>query len=132
MKYLNQANNPTRQRGMSLITVSIILAVAIFFGMFGFKVGPSYAEYWTISRVADGVAEDADLLQGPKNKVWDKVRVGFSQNNLWDAKPKEHMRLEKDGNRGTILMVDYERRVNLFANIFIVTKFEKEAGTGQP
>ena len=107
-----------------------VAGVAIFFALIGFKVGPSYAEYWTVSRVADEVAAKPELLRGPKSKVYESIGQAFKQNNLWDAKPKELIRLEKDGARGMAVHVDYESRANLFGNIYVVTKFQREAGNG--
>ncbi len=131
-KNLSQPNFRQRQRGMGMMGMMLVGIVCVFFGMVAFKVGPSYAEYWTISRVADDIASQPELLRGPKSKVYQRVQQAFSHNNLWDAKAEEHIRLEKDGNKGTAVHVDYESRTNLFANIYVVTKFQKEAGNGQP
>jgi hypothetical protein len=118
----------SRQRGVGMIGLSAILCLAIFFGLVGFKVGPAYAEYWTISRVADEIAQKPEVLKGPKSSVYTSLQKAFTHNNLWDAKPKERIRVEKDGSLGHTLHVDYEARSNLFGNIYIVTKFEKQAG----
>ena len=129
---LGQAHYQSRQRGMGMVGMMAIAGIAIFIALVGFKVGPSYAEYWTVSRVADDVAAKSELLRGPKSKVYQSIGQGFKQNNLWDAVPKEMIRLEKDGARGMSVHVDYESRTNLFGNVYVVTKFQKEAGNGQP
>jgi len=116
---LGQAHYQSRQRGMGMVGMIAIAGIAIFIALVGFKVGPSYAEYWTVSRVADDVAAKSELLRGPKSRVYQSIGQGFKQNNLWDAVPKEMIR-------------DYESRTNLFGNVYVVTKFQKEAGNGQP
>jgi len=116
------------QSGLSMIAVMLIVTVCVIFGMVAFKVGPAYAEYLTIATIAEDVSKEKELLAGPKSKVWKRIDAAFGHNNLWDAKPKERIRLEKDPDRGTVLHVDYEARANLFFNLYIVTKFEKEAG----
>ena len=126
----SQANYRKSQQGMGIVGLMAVAGVAIFFALIGFKVGPSYAEYWTVSRVADEVAAKPELLRGPKSKVYESIGQAFKQNNLWDAKPKELIRLEKDGARGMAVHVDYESRANLFGNIYVVTKFQREAGNG--
>lgn len=118
----------SRQRGVGMIGLSAILCLAIFFGLVGFKVGPTYAEYWTISRVADEIVQKPEVLNGPKSRVYTSLQKAFTHNNLWDAKPKERIRVEKDGSRGYTLHVDYEARTNLFGNVYVVTKFQKQAG----
>ena len=126
----NIAQAKYRQRGIGMYSLMAIAGVAIFVALVAFKVGPSYAEYWTVSRVADDVAANTGLLKGPKSKVYQSIAQGFKQNNLWDAEPKEMIRLEKDARAGMIVHVDYESRTNLFGNVYVVTKFQREAGNG--
>ena len=122
-----QANYRQRQRGTSVWSMMAIAGLCIFFAMVAFKIGPSYAEYMTVSSVADNVASRTELLRGPKSKVYQNIGQAFKQNNLWDAVPTEMIRLEKDGARGMTVHVDYESRTNLFGNVYVVTKFQKEA-----
>ena len=132
MNNASQANYRQRQRGMGAVGMLAIAGLAIFFALVGFKMVPLYADYWTVSRVADDVAARTELLRGPKSKVYQSIQKGFTQNNLWDAEPKELIRLEKDAERGMAIYVDYEARANLFGNVFVVAKFEREAGNGKP
>lgn len=128
---LRQNNYPdyrSRQRGVGMIGLAALLCLGIFFGLIGFKVGPTYAEYWTIAKVADDISEQSDVLNGPKSRVYTSLQKAFTHNNLWDAKPKERIRVEKDASRGYTLHVDYEARTNLFGNVYVVTKFQKQAG----
>ena len=125
-RYLTHLNYRQRQGGLSMISLMLVAGVAMFFLIAAFKVGPSYAEYWTISRIADNVAAQSELLRGPKSGVYSKLAVDFRQNNLWDAKPKDHIHVVKDGKKGTMLKVDYESRNKLFGNIYVVTKFNRD------
>lgn len=117
-----------RQKGLGMVSIFLIAAVAIFFLTAAFKVGPSYAEFWTIQKIAEDTAAKADLLRGTKGKVYQNIQRGFTQNNLWDAKAEERITLAKDKQRGMSVTVDYESRTNLFGNIYVVTKFHKVAG----
>ena len=132
LNHVGRVNYRRSQRGVGAVGLMAIAGVAIFFALIAFKVGPSYTEYWTISRVADDIAAKPELLRGPKSKVYQSIAQGYRHNNLWDAEPKETIRLEKDGARGMSVHVDYESRTNLFGNIYVVTKFQREAGNGQP
>ncbi len=122
------ADSRQRQLGVSMIGLLLASLVALFFVVCAFKVGPSYAEFWTISKVADQTAADESLLRGPRSKVYESIQNGFTHNNLWDAKAEERITLKKDGERGMIIKVDYESRTKLFGNIHVVTSFQKEAG----
>jgi len=129
-QHLGNANNLQRQAGMTMIGMVFILTVAIFIGLCAFKIGPAYSEYWTVSRLADKVAADKSLLGGTKSKVYERLAIGFRQNNLWDAVPKEMITLTKDKTKGMQVHVNYERRAQMFGNIYVVTKFDRIAGDG--
>ena len=126
-KNKQQANFRRSQKGMGLIAMSLILVIAVFFATAALKVGPSYAEFWTISKIADSTASNSDLLRGSKSKVYESIQKSFTQNNLWDAKAEERITLAKDGAKGMSVTVDYESRTKLFGNIHVVTTFNKEA-----
>jgi len=123
---VSQANYRQRQCGIGMWGLLVVAGVAMFFATVAFKVGPSYSEYWTVQQVATDTAAKSELLRGPKSKVYETLGAGFRQNNLWDAEPKEMIRLEKDAGRGMAVHVDYESRTLLFGNVYVVTKFQKE------
>lgn len=117
------------QRGMGFISVFAIISAAVFIGLFALKVGPQYFEYWTVKRVADDVAHNTDLLQGPRSKVNEYIQQAYRTNNLWDLKAEETIHLHKHKSKGYTVTVNYEKRANLFHNIDLVTVFDSEAGT---
>ncbi len=120
-------NGIRRQRGLSMTGVMVIMAVSIFIGLFAFKVAPHYLENWTVVKIADDVASNASLLKQPRSKVYKYINQAYRTNNLWDLDPKETIKLKKDGKRGYIVTVQYEKRANLFHNIDVVTRFEKSS-----
>lgn len=116
-----------RQRGIGLLSLFVIISVCIFLGLFAFKVGPNYLENWTVSKIAKDVASDPVLLKQPRSKVYNYISQAYRTNNLWDLNPEETIKLKKDGKRGYIVTVQYEKRDRFFSNIDIVTSFDKEA-----
>lgn len=120
------ASPMARQRGMGMLSMLVILSVAIFLGLFAFKVGPNFFENWTVSKIASDVAGNPELLKQPRSKVYAHINQAYRTNNLWDLKAEETIKLKKDGNRGYIVTVQYEKRENLFSNIDLVTRFDKE------
>ncbi len=118
-----------RQRGMSMTMLLIVMSVTIFFGMFAFKIGPHYFEYMTISTVAEDLAANSEMLKNPRSKVNQHLNQAYRTNNLWDVKAEDTIKLKKDGKRGYIVTVKYEKRTNLIHNIDVVTSFDKEFGT---
>lgn len=118
-----------RQNGLSMIAVIVILCVVVFFGMFAFKVGPNYMEYMTVKTIGDDIADNEELMKKPKSKVMFAIAQAYRANSLWGLKPDETFTLAKDGERGYIVTIDYEKRTNLFSNIDVVTKFNRVAGS---
>jgi len=116
-----------KQRGMSMTMIMITMAVVVFFGMFAFKVGPHYLEYMTVKSIAEDVAGNSDLLRKPRSKVNKYINQAYQTNNLWDMKAADTIELKKDGDRGYVVTVKYEKRATLFRNIDLVTSFDTEA-----
>lgn len=115
-----------RQRGMGMLSIFCLIAVALFLGMFAFKVAPHYMENWTVSKIASDVASDPELLKQPRSKVYKYIEQAYGMNNLWGLKPEETIKLKKDGNRGYVVTVQYEKRDTLIRNIDVVTTFDRE------
>jgi len=113
-----------RQRGLGFTSVLVIMSVTIFIGMFAFKVAPHYMENWTVSKIAEDVAANPELLKKPRSKVYDYINQAYRTNNLWDLDPEETIKLKKDGKKGYIVSVQYEKRAKLFHNIDLVTTFD--------
>ncbi|ASJ74455.1 DUF4845 domain-containing protein [Granulosicoccus antarcticus] len=119
-----QAALMQRQRGMGMMSIFAIMAVAVFIGMFAFKVGPHYMENWTVSKIATDVASNPELLKQPRSKVYSYINQAYRTNNLWDLSPEETIKLKKDGNLGYVVTVQYEKRDTLFRNVDVVTSFD--------
>lgn len=114
-----------RQQGLGYTGYLVIMSVAIFIGLFAFKVGPHYFENVIVARVAEELAAKPDVLKQPKSKVYQYVNQAYRTNNLWDLKAEDTITLQRDARKGYIVTVDYERRSNLFHNIDLVTSFNK-------
>ena len=124
-----QSRQFKRQKGLSFFGVLLIVTIAAFFGLFAFKVGPSYLEYMTVKSIGDDIANNADLMKQPKSKVMLALKQAYRANSLWELKPEESFVLTKDAAKGYIVKIDYEKRANLISNLYVVTKFDKVAGT---
>ncbi len=113
-----------RQHGLSYAGVLLIMSVAIFIGMFAFKVGPHYFEHWTVAKIAAELAEKPEVLKQSRSKVYKHINQAYQFNNLWGLKAEDTIVLTRDSNRGYVITVQYERRDTLFRNIDVVTRFD--------
>ncbi|MFK8078732.1 MAG: DUF4845 domain-containing protein [Granulosicoccus sp.] len=119
-----------RQSGLGLTGYLVVISVCVFVGTFVVKIGPHYAQYWTVSKVADDLASKPEVLEKSRSEIYKFIDGAFRQNNIWDLKPEDTIVLTRDKTRGHIVNVKYERRTNLFHNIDVVTSFDKTANQG--
>lgn len=82
-----------------------------------------------MKKVADDLARNDELLQGPRSKVNQYIQQAYRTNNLWDLKAEDTIHLKKDKKNGYTVTVNYEKRANLFHNIDLVTVFDAQAGS---
>lgn len=125
LKHMSMSQPLAKQRGMGATTMLIILSAAIFISLFAVKVGPHYFENMTVSSVAENAAANADLLRKPRSQIYASLNQAYRTNSLWDLKAEDTIKLKKVADRGYELTVQYEKRANLFANIDVVTRFDK-------
>lgn len=112
-----------RQQGVGYIGYLVILSVAIFIGLFALKLGPHYSENWTVQKVASDLVSKPEILKQPRSKIYQYINQAYRTNNLWDLTAEDTIKLKRDGKRGYLVTVDYERRDTLFRNIDLVTTF---------
>ena len=73
--------------------------------------------------IGNDIATNAELLKKPKTKVMLAINQAYRTNSLYKLKPEETFVLTRDGNKGFLIEIDYEKRANLFKNIDVVTRF---------
>lgn len=112
----------TRQRGISMSMLLVIMCVTVFLATFAFKAGPAYFENWTVQKVVDQVTSDETVMRGSRKAVYKQINTMFGHNNLWHLKAEDIVTLQKDGN-SFLATVAYEKRETLFSNIDLVMSF---------
>lgn len=115
-----------RQAGLSLIGVMVLISMLLFIGLFAVKVVPGYIEFMTVTSIVDDTQANPELMKSTKSKIMNSIDAAYRQNNLWDLKAKDTITLTKDRKIGYKVNVAYEKRANLFRNIFVVTEFNND------
>lgn len=111
------------QRGMTLLSFVIVLAVVGFAAYIGMKLFSMYSEYYAVRQALRGLqAEPGIAQQDPariKNLFFRRLNISYSEN----VKP-EHVTLQRrqDGP-GWDMEVKYEVRKELVGNLDVVGKF---------
>lgn len=113
-----------QQRGMSLIGFILVLGVVGVFAYMGMKLIPMYSEYYTVKQSLQGIANEPGITtQDPariKDLFFRRLYVSYAEN----VKP-EHVKITRK-DAGYMIVVDYEVRRPLIANIDVVGRFHAE------
>jgi hypothetical protein len=116
-----------QQRGLSFWGVLLAIAIGGFTVLVVLRLGPVYMEYWTISSIAEKVAAEPGIAKANKRILWSKFARHLDINQVRTLKP-EHVSMDNDAT-GATLVVAYERREPLIANVEVVAVFEKRVPT---
>ena len=112
------------QRGMTMLGFLITLSVVILFLYCGMKIVPMYIEYYSVKKALASIANEQDTSSATK----DKIRAMFARHITIDYVKiiKPEMLQIQTTDSGFNLVVDYERREELIANLDVVAKFRAE------
>lgn len=113
----------SRQSGLSALGLLVVLAVASFFLLCFFRIGPLYIEYFQVKEVLDDVLSPSLAANKPKHELLTALQRRFDVNRTEAISVKDIKFVETKG----MLVVDgsYEKRVPLIANIDVVVKFDQ-------
>jgi hypothetical protein len=113
-----------KQGGMTMLGFLITLAVVMFFLYCGMKIVPMYIEFYSVKKALASIANEQDVSDASK----EKIRAMFARHLTIDyvsiIKP-EMLKIDST-DAGFNLVVEYERREELFANLDVVGKFHAE------
>jgi len=116
-----------RQRGMSIISLIIGIAVIGFLAVIFMRLLPLYLDYNAIKSSMESVAAEV-----PPNASINEVRKRLNKNleiNSVSVVKGVDFELVKDGEIG-VIYIEYEARATFIANIEFVVTFEHEAPLG--
>lgn len=115
-----------RQLGMSMWGWMFVIVVGCAFAILGMKLVPIYSEYFTLKKMVKATAKEAS-----GGSVGD-IRLNFAHRMEIDyikTVQVEDLDIQKTG-QGVRLVLDYEPRVDLFADWTLVGHFHIEEKSG--
>lgn len=114
-----------RQRGVSLIGLLIVSGLLVFFAIIGFKLLPSYIEYFTVKRIVSDIARSPEIRGGTVRDVQSAFDRRTSIDNVSSVKGSD-LEVEKTGD-GFNIIVTWSTRVPLFGNLNACLDFEAKS-----
>lgn len=113
-----------RQRGLGWFGLLFVFGTIAFFAIIAIKVGPIYLNHMTVMKIVKGVADNPDYANAPPQEIRTTLE------RRWDIDYVQHLDDRdvkvKRGRNGRMLSYDYEARVNLFYNVFVVIHFKDD------
>ena len=109
-----------RQRGISLIGLLIVGALAAFILLLGFRSVPAFTEYFAIQRIVRAIAEEGD---GGANMA--ALRKSFERRSVVDditSVTAADLEIYKDGGK-VVVDAAWERRVPIAGNVSLLIEF---------
>ena len=116
-------NSAHHQRGLTAISMLVILLVAVFFGTCTIKLVPVYIEKKSIQSAIENVVKD--VQSGEIGYKTIKLKLGkVFQVNMTDHQVMNVKKIKIVYKNGKVTLdARYERRVHLMFNIDVVLKF---------
>jgi hypothetical protein len=113
--------NLRRQRGITLISLIIVLTVVGIFAYVGMKLFPMYSEYYGVVRALKVVQATPGVAQMTPDRIWQVLSNNLYTNYVESVK-RTNVTITRKG--GYILRVAYEVRAPLIFNLDVVAKFD--------
>jgi hypothetical protein len=119
------STNPRRaQRGLTMIGFLFTAFVLVVLAMIGFRVTPSYIEYFAVKRAMQDALDnmrDVTNVQEFRRSVDGRLNV-----NYVESVKSSDMQLSRNGN-SIVASVSWERKLHMVHNAYILLEFEAEA-----
>ena len=113
-----------KQSGMTMLGFLITLAVVMFFLYSAMKIVPMYIEFYSVKKALASIANEQDASNASKEKIRSMFARHLTIDYVKIIKP-EMLKIDST-DTGYNLVVQYERREELFANLDVVGKFHAE------
>ena len=111
-----------RQRGLTILGFILVAAVVIIFAMVGFRVVPSYVEYYSVKKALEdtmrGGGVDPNNQQAFRAELARRLQTSYVEN----VKAADAV-IQRSGNQLTAELA-WERRLHMFGNAYILLEFE--------
>lgn len=116
---------PSRQRGVGF--AGWLILILVFGGLLtvGTKLFPVYMDHSTMSNLLDKIAEEDGMAEKPKSEINKIVTNRFKLNNIRNFDVDQNIQVNRTKN-GTQVVLDYEVRLPVIANLDVIASFNKE------
>lgn len=119
------------QKGMSILSWLMVLALVAFFASAAFKVLPHYFDYMSMEKLITSVETDKAANIRSINEFYSHVSKGMQVNSIRDLNLQDALKIKVENNEFKAHL-KYEKREPLIQNIDLVVRFDKEFRVRMP
>jgi Domain of unknown function (DUF4845) len=109
------------QKGLTAISIAVLLALAGFAVFLIFKLAPPYIEYYGVQDSINSLTKELEIRDKSKDDVLKLLRKRLEVNDVTSVKPQDIL-IKKSGKVLTV-QIDYEVRIPLLGNIDLALSF---------
>lgn len=102
------------------------IAICGILAVLGIQMIPVYIQNHAVKKIAQEVASDSELQNGPKREVMKRITQLFNNNDIRSLDPKEVVTVDRDNTGEWVVGVKYEERRKLVYNLEIVAAFDDQ------
>jgi hypothetical protein len=113
---------PARHRGLTIIGFLLVAAVVVIFAMVGFRVIPSYIEYYSVRKALDDTMRGGSADPNNPSAFRAELARRLQTSYVEDVKAADVI-LQRSGTQVTAELA-WERRLHMFGNMYILLEFE--------
>ncbi|NHN78154.1 DUF4845 domain-containing protein [Azotobacter chroococcum] len=122
---------PHSQKGLSILSWLVVLAVVAFFASTAFKVMPHYFDYMSMEKIIASIETERAADIRSIGDFYAHVSKGMQVNNLRDLSLQEVLKVTLENNEFRAHL-KYEKREPLIENLDLVVNFDKEFRVPMP
>ena len=116
-----------RQRGFEMSDFLTWVVIAGIVAFFGFKIGPSYYEYYNVVKVMKAMAADPGIANGSKKDI-EAAFAGRAQIAGITSVTPADLEVKKDDGK-VVISAAYSARVPIAGNLSAVMDFFPSSGS---
>jgi len=135
MQRIEKVNVPRKilrdQKGVSLISLILLLMLLGFCATFAICVVPMYFENSYVVNALKSLTEPGVKVNEMSDSEIKKKLLNFYLINNVTSKGPENIVIDRK-SKSLLITIDYENRVNLFRNIDVIAHFQNQLDGDQP
>ena len=121
---MNFQQSISKQRGMTAISLFIVIAMAIMVIIFLIRLVPIYIDSASVESAVQSMASDAKMKTAGTKAIKKSLLTKFNLNSVYSV-TGDDIYVSKVGGK-TLIEVDYEIRENVVGNLDFVASFKSE------